>query len=614
MSELPIEGVLPELRRALRTERAAVLEAPPGAGKTTRVPLALLQEPWLEGQRLVMLEPRRLAARAAAHRMAFLLGEAVGETVGYRVRLDTRVGPRTRVEVVTEGVLTRLLQDDPSLAGVGAVLFDELHERSLHGDLGLALCLQARELFRPDLRLLAMSATLEGGAVAELLQAPRIRSVGRGFPVETRYLAHPLEGRPEDAAARAVHRALAEEPGDVLVFLPGEGEIRRVAAALEAEPLPADASVLPLFGNLPQAEQERAIAPSPAGARKVVLATSIAETSLTIEGVRVVVDSGRMRVPRFSARTGMTRLETIPVSAASAEQRRGRAGRLAPGVCYRLWTEPEQRGLVPHGAPEIRSADLAPLALELALWGAADPAELRWLDPPPEAAYAQARELLAELGAVEAGALTPHGREMARFGLHPRLAHLLLRARELGLAPLGCDLAALLAERDPFRAPDGPPDADLRLRLDVLRGGRAPAGVRVDAGALRRVRAEAGHLRRRLGVRDARPDPAAAGLLLALAYPDRIAQRRRGPARAVPAAQRARGLAVADAGAGGIALAGGGGAGRRGRREPHLPGGAAGGERGRRRTSASRSRRWRRWNGTRRRGWCAPGARSGWGR
>ncbi|HEX2079008.1 MAG TPA: ATP-dependent helicase HrpB, partial [Longimicrobium sp.] len=483
-STLPIESAVPELKAALASDGAAVLQAPPGAGKTTRVPLALLDEPWMEGRRMVMLEPRRLAARAAARHMARLLGQDVGGTVGYRVRMETRVGPATRIEVVTEGVLTRMLQSDPALDGVGLVIFDEFHERSLHADLGLALTLESRSVLREDLAVLVMSATLDGGPVAALLgDAPIVTSEGRSFPVDVRYLPSRVEGRVEPAVARTVRQAVASSEGDVLVFLPGAGEIHRVEEMLRDADLPPHVRVMPLYGNLPQPAQDEAIAPSPPGRRKVVLATSIAETSLTIEGVRVVVDSGLMRVPRFSPRTGMTRLETVTVSRASAEQRCGRAGRLAPGVCWRMWPEHAQAGLVPHGTPEILDADLAPLALELAAWGVADPAELAWLDPPPPAAFAQARELLRELGALDpAGAVTPHGRAMAELPLHPRLAHLLLRGRELGLGGLACDLAALLSERDVFRRGDGPRDADLRLRLEALRDTAAGRRARGPGG------------------------------------------------------------------------------------------------------------------------------------
>jgi len=526
---LPIEAVLPALADALRAGTSAVLQAAPGAGKTTVVPLALLGEPWLGGRKMVMLEPRRLAARAAASRMAQLLGERVGDTVGFRVRMETRVGPNTRIEVVTEGVLTRMLQHDPALEGVGIVIFDEFHERSLHADLGLALTLQSRAVLRDDLRVLVMSATLDGGPIAALLgDAAIVRSEGRVYPVDTRWLPRKPEGRMEPVAARAVRAALAAEEGDVLVFLPGAGEIRRVEEMLAVEGVPPDVRVMPLFGNLAQEAQDEAIRPSPPGRRKVVLATSIAETSLTIEGVRVVVDSGLMRVPRFSPRTGMTRLETVAVSRASADQRRGRAGRTAPGVCHRLWTEAEDAALQPHRPPEILEADLAPLALELASWGVADPLELQWLDAPPAAAFAQARELLAELGALDAsGAVTAHGRRVAALPLHPRLAHMLLRAKEMRLGATACDLAALLAERDVLRGDGRAPDADVRLRLAALRRERG-AGYSVDHAALHRVTAEGRDLRRQLGVSPADADDDAAGVLLALAYPDRIAQRRPG--------------------------------------------------------------------------------------
>ncbi|MFD0871991.1 ATP-dependent helicase HrpB, partial [Paenibacillus residui] len=469
-SSLPIEKVLPELKEKLRLNPNAVLLADPGAGKTTRVPLALLDEPWLKGRRILMLEPRRLAARAAAQYMSATLGEPVGLTVGYRVRLDTRVGPETRIEVITEGVLTRLLQEDPSLEDVGLVIFDEFHERSLHADLGLALCLQSQAILREDLKILVMSATLDAEAIARLLEdAPVVASEGRAYPVETRYLPQRPEGSIEAAVTRSIVKALQDEPGDLLVFLPGAGEIRRVAERLEEQGMARTVRIAPLYGGLSAEEQDRAIAPCPPGERKVVLATSIAETSLTVEGVRVVVDSGLMRVPRFSPRTGMTRLETVPVSRASADQRRGRAGRQGPGVCYRLWAEEDNRRLAPQSLPEMLEADLAPLALELAVWGA-DPQELRWLDAPPAGALAQARELLGQLGALsEDGAVTPHGKRMAELGLHPRLAHMVLQAIPLGLGDLACELAALLSERDPLRGRQAAADADVRLRVEALR-------------------------------------------------------------------------------------------------------------------------------------------------
>jgi ATP-dependent helicase HrpB len=555
---LPIDDALPALRAALAAHTRVVLQAPPGAGKTTRVPLALLGEPWMAGRAVLVLEPRRLAARAAARRMAATLGEPVGETVGYRVRLDSRVGPRTRVEVVTEGVLPRLLHDDPALERAGAVLFDEFHERSLQADLGLALTLDVQGVLRDDLRVLVMSATLDGARVAALLggaggPAPVVASGGRAYPVEVRWSPRrpdAARGAVEGAVAGAVRAALAAHPGDVLAFLPGAAEIRRTADLLGAGPLPGGARVLELHGQLDPAAQDEAVAPSPPGARKVVLATSIAETSLTIEGVRVVVDAGLARVPRFSPRTGMTHLETVRVSRAGAEQRCGRAGRVAPGACYRLWPEAEHHGLVPHAAPEILEADLAPLALELLAAGVEDPRTLRWMDPPSEAAYARAVALLAQLGAVGAdGRVTAHGRAMAALPLHPRLAHMLLRAAALGDGAVraACDLAALLGDRDLLRpaAPGAHPDADVRLRLALLAGdaGAAPGAVHgwpVDRAGVHRARQEARALRARVraaggAAPNARPrgaPDALAGLLIALAYPDRVAQRRgaRGPA------------------------------------------------------------------------------------
>jgi ATP-dependent helicase HrpB len=525
LSALPIDPVLPDISRALGTAPNAVLQAPPGAGKTTRVPLALLDEPWLAGSKIVMLEPRRLAARAAARRMADMLGEAVGETVGYRVRMDSKVGPKTRIEVVTEGILIRQLQRDPALEGIGAVLFDEFHERSLDADLGLALCLQTQSVLRDDLRLLVMSATLDGTAVARLLdRAPVITSEGRAFPVETRHIDPSGARRIEDAVASATLTALKEETGNILVFLPGVAEIRRVEKLLVQASAGPGVLIAPLYGDLPQDRQDAAIGPTPPGLRKIVLATSIAETSLTIEGIRLVIDSGLMRVSRFDPGGGMTRLETIKVSQASADQRRGRAGRLEPGVCYRLWPQGQHRALPPHTAPEMLAADLAPLALELAQWGVSDPADLRWLDPPPTPAYAQARDLLRRLGALDGdGRLTAHGGNMASLGMHPRLAHMVLRARNLGCGALACQLAALLGERDILTGQPGEQrDSDIRRRVETLRSGDQKLW------SVRQVTAQARQWQRQLGIAAGTGNVGDTGRVLALAYPDRIAQRRPG--------------------------------------------------------------------------------------
>ncbi|WP_349615887.1 ATP-dependent helicase HrpB [Azotobacter salinestris] len=530
MNPLPIDAVLPALREALSLRHEAVLEAPPGAGKTTRVPLALLDEPWLEGQRILMLEPRRLAARAAAERLAAELGEAVGETVGYRIRLDSRVGPRTRIEVVTEGILTRRLQDDPALEGVGLVIFDEFHERSLDADLALALTLNGRALLRDTpLRVLPMSATLEGERLAALLDgAPVVRSEGRMFSVEIRW-GRPLPPgeRIEPRVLQTVLQALDEEGGSLLVFLPGQAEIRRLHEQLsEALAGRADILLCPLHGELDLAAQRAAIEPAPAGTRKVVLATNIAETSLTIDGVRVVIDAGLARVPRFDPGSGMTRLDTQRISRASATQRAGRAGRLEPGVCYRLWSQVQHEQLAAHDSAEILAADLAGLALQLARWGVT-PAELAWLDAPPAAAFAQARELLARLGALNPnGSLSAHGQAMAMLPAHPRIAHLLLRGQALGLGDLACEVAALLGERDILRGAG----ADLHSRLALLGGTeRAGRGAR---GGVQRARQLARQYRGLLpkGVQEAVADPAHPrwlGALLAFAYPDRIACQRR---------------------------------------------------------------------------------------
>ncbi|HTC19159.1 MAG TPA: ATP-dependent helicase HrpB, partial [Stellaceae bacterium] len=531
---LPVSETLPALKAALAEKGAAVLEAPPGAGKTTLVPLALLGEPWLTGKRILMLEPRRLATRAAARRMAQMLGESVGETVGFRTRLETRIGPKTRIEVMTEGILPRLIEDDPGLDGVGLLIFDEFHERSLEADLGLALALDSRRHLRDDLRLLVMSATIEGDRVARLLgNVPVVASQGRSFPVEIRHLARPAPDRFEAGVAAAVMRALNDESGSVLVFLPGGAEIRRVARQLEAAGLGADVSVAPLYGDLAPDAQDEALRPAAPGRRKVVLATSIAETSLTIEGIRIVIDSGLMRVPRYEPGSGMTRLATLRVSQASARQRSGRAGRLEPGIAYRLWPEAEEAQLRLFNAPEILEADLAPLALALAQWGATDPSALALLDPPPAAAYAEAKGLLTRLGALDLeGKITAHGKAMAALGLHPRLAHMVLIGKEKGIGATAAAIAALLMERDILRAAPDARDSDLRLRVEMVeeRGAarNLPAGMTLDRGAAERTRQAARQIGQRLGIGGGEIDAREAGRLLALAYPDRIAQQRPG--------------------------------------------------------------------------------------
>lgn len=529
---LPIDEMLGSLQNALASNSSVVLQAPPGAGKSTRVPLALLHEPWLHDKRILLLEPRRLAARTVARYMARQLGEEVGETVGYRMRLDTRVGHRTRIEVITEGVLERLLQSDPALGEVGLLIFDEFHERSLQADLGLALALDVQRGLRDDLKLLVMSATLESDSVAALLgDVPVISGEGRSFPVEIRYAPPSREERDEARVTSTIIQALREEVGNILVFLPGFGEIRKVAARLGELRLGENVIVAPLYGDLSQAEQEQAIAPPPPGKRKVVLATAIAETSLTIEGIRVVIDGGLMRISRFDPGSGMTRLDTVRVSQASAAQRAGRAGRLMAGVCYRLWSESAQQGLVPFTRPEIVDADLASLVLQLAQWGVRDPSQLAWLDVPPAAAWAQAVSLLRRLNALDQDAhITAHGVAMLNLGIHPRLAHMVLRARELGCGALACDVGILLGERDILRGVRGRSDVDLAERVRILRHGSKGDSDSMNKGLLRNLRESARTLRRQAGIRDewTEHDLAMLGVVLAFAYPDRIGQRRSG--------------------------------------------------------------------------------------
>ena len=535
---LPIDGVLRQLRSALACSTSAVLVAPPGAGKTTRVPLALLDEPWVGDKSILMLEPRRLAARAAAERMAETRGERVGETVGLRVRLESRVSSATRIEVVTEGVFARRILDDPALEGVAAVLFDEFHERSLDADVGLALALEAQGGLREDLRLLVMSATLDGARVAALMgEAPVVVSEGRAFPVETRYVGRDPAERIEDAVARIARRILREEHGSVLVFLPGQREIERVADALEPAARDANAIVAPLYGALDRSAQDRAVRPAPDERRKIVLATSIAETSLTIEGVRVVIDGGFARVPVYEPNLGLTRLETVRASRASVDQRRGRAGRTEPGVCYRLWEEAANGSLPAFATPEILAADLSGLVLDLAEWGVRDPNGLRWLDPPPRPAWTEARALLHELGALDAaGAITDAGRAIRSLPLPPRLARMVLAAAAVRAENAAADLALILTERGL-----GGRSTDLAARCDAMtreRSARADAARGLARGWARRAREGTATARDR-------GDPSV-GALVALAFPERIAVARGAPGAFLMANGRAASLEPHD--------------------------------------------------------------------
>ncbi len=521
MIELPVRDVIPDVIQALDTTGSCILEAPPGAGKTTLVPLAL-------PGRIIMLEPRRLAARNAARRMAAMLGEDVGQTVGYRMRMDTRVGPTTRIEVVTEGILARRLIHDPELKGTDIVIFDEFHERSMHADMGLGLCLLSRQLARPDLKILVMSATLS--SLPELpsflgvdgADAPVVRSHGRMFPVDISWAQRAAHDPLPDRMAAAVRSVLtSDNSGDILCFLPGAGELRRTAALLDAAPLGGSVEVMPLYGDLSGEAQDKAIAASPAGRRKVVLATAIAETSITIDGVHTVIDGGLSREPRFDPRTGMQRLVTVPVSSDAAEQRAGRAGRTAPGRCIRLWTRPEHEHLPPRRTPEIMVADLTPLVLDLAAFGAA-PSDVPWLDTPPAAALAHAAELLRELDAIDAhGVITAHGQRMAIMGVHPRIAHMLTLADSVGVdMPTATAVAALLGERDILRSTR---DVDLLRRLHALAGAADDA---VDRRAFGAARDRWDHLRRQRGAATIDMDRAAR--CVALAYPERVARRRDG--------------------------------------------------------------------------------------
>ncbi|MBX2916680.1 MAG: ATP-dependent helicase HrpB [Cyclobacteriaceae bacterium] len=530
----PVLEVVPELKNKFSSHKIIILQAPPGAGKSTVLPLQLLKENWLQEKKIIMLEPRRLAARSVAMRMEQLLDEEVGQTVGYRVRFENKVSAKTRIEVVTEGILTRMIQTDSTLEGVGLVIFDEFHERSLQADLALALCLQVQSLLRDDLRVLIMSATLDGEKIAGMLNnAPILTSLGRQYPITHRYINPDKDLRLTQNVARVIRKALQEQTGDMLVFLPGAGEIQQVQQLLEAENV---SGIVPLFGDLSFKKQQEAIMPHPQGLRKIVLATSIAETSLTIERITTVIDCGYARVPRFDPRSGLTRLETVRITRDAADQRAGRAARLGPGVCYRLWPEATHHTLQPNRQPEILEADLASLVLELANWGVNDLNELTWITPPPPGAISQARELLHDLEALEENKITARGKEMLKLPTHPRIAHMLLAARKSESVPLSArrgvsdeagevatDLASLLEERDPLPKEAG---ADLSLRVEVLRKWRAGERVNADRTVLERIERIAANWRRifKLNVDNTIPADSEVGRLIAEAYPERIAQ------------------------------------------------------------------------------------------
>lgn len=519
--QLPVREIIPQVQQYLAEENTLIVNAPPGAGKSTLLPLALLDQDWLKGRKIIMLEPRRLAARTIAARMAALLGEDVGQTVGYRIRFENRVSQKTVIEVVTEGILTRMLQQDNALEQAGMVIFDEFHERSLHADVAMALCREAQQVLRPDLRIMVMSATLNMPQLKALLNAPVAESQGRQHPVEIIYTNDADETLLPELSARLIARAVSEQEGDILVFLPGEGEIRKTEELLRDQ-LPG-ISIHPLYGQLQPQEQFQAIMPNRQGKRKIVLATSIAETSLTIEGIRVVVDSGFGRTSRFDSRSGLSRLETIRISKDSADQRAGRAGRLSSGVCYRMWTRATQDRLTEHRVPEIMEADLASLVLDMAQWGVNNIYELAWLTPPPKTTLTQASETLQQLGALERGKITPHGKQIHQLACHPRIAHMLLLAKDTAGKQLATDIAALLEERDPLPRESG---IDINLRIEALRRARTN-GVGNRFGRIEKIAAS---YRKMLSVEpDNGPvDPFETGLLLAYAYPERIASSRPG--------------------------------------------------------------------------------------
>lgn len=520
--DLPVTDIINEVKSHLKNQNTLIVNAPPGAGKSTLLPLTLLDEPWLAGQKIIMLEPRRLAAKTIAMRMADLWGDKVGETIGYRVRFENRVSATTRIEVVTEGILTRMLHTDNALAGVGLVIFDEFHERSIHADVAMALCREAQQILRPDLRMMVMSATLNMPQLTALLKAPVAVSEGRQYPVEVFYVGGQDEFLLPEVTARVIIKATKEHEGDVLVFLPGEGEIRKCAELLKRDL--KDFAIHPLYGMLPQGEQYLAIVPNKFGKRKVVLATSIAETSLTIEGIKIVVDTGFGRVSRFDPKSGLSRLETVQISKDSADQRAGRAGRLSPGVCYRMWTAATHQRLAEHRTPEIMEADLAALVLDIAQWGITNIEQLTWLSPPPKASVTQALETLTNLNAIENGRITEHGKQLHQLACHPRIAHMLLKAKDDNAVALAADIAAILEERDPLPKDSG---IDINLRIEALRRARQNNSL---GNKFTRIEKVAESYRRLL---NAEPDNGPVdvfetGLLLAYAYPERIAFARPG--------------------------------------------------------------------------------------
>jgi len=521
-SDLPVTEIIVESRQKLAENNTLIVQAPPGAGKSTLLPLALLDEPWLNGKKIIMLEPRRLAARAIAMRMASLLDEEVGNTIGYRIRFDNKIGPNTKIEVVTEGILTRMLQTDNALEGVGLVIFDEFHERSIHADIAMALCREAQQVLRPEMRMLVMSATLNMPQLSALLKAPVITSEGKQYPVEVKYVGGQDERLLPETTARVVIDASRNHEGDVLVFLPGEGEIRKTAELLKHDL--REFAIHPLFGVLPQNEQYAAIMPNRNGKRKIVLATSIAETSLTIEGVKVVVDTGFGRMQRFDPKSGLSRLETVQISKDSADQRAGRAGRLSAGVCYRMWTKATHDRLAEQRIPEIMEADLASLVLDMAQWGIVNVTQMSWLSPPPKAHLAQASEVLHQLGALENGRITAHGKQIHQLACHPRIAHMLLLAEEDHTIQLATDVAAVLEERDPLPREAG---IDINLRVEALRRARKNNALGKGFSRIEKV-AESYRKLLRVEPNNGAVDPFETGLLIAHAYPERISCARPG--------------------------------------------------------------------------------------